>query len=68
MKRSAVKEIFIIARMQERAKASAGKAKTGIATNGNLGVRYYPVCGRFAWFDENGPISKRLAIRLLNSK
>ena len=68
MKQLAVKEIFAVARMQERAKASAGATKTGIAMHGNLGVRYYPVCGRFAWFDENGPISKRLAVRLLNSK
>jgi hypothetical protein len=53
--------------LEARAKHNAIDDATGYALEGTVGVRYYPVCGRYAWFcsDEGGPISKRRARDLL---
>ena len=61
-----VRDSFIVLIMQERAKERA-RNRTGVAACGNVVVRYYPACGRFAWFDETGPITKELAGRLLKA-
>jgi hypothetical protein len=44
-------------------KATKDHWKTGYAMHGNIGVRYYPFCDRYAWFNETGPISKGVALR-----
>ena len=41
---------------------------TGHANQGSISVRYYPSSQRLAWFDENGPITKRLALKLLDEQ
>ena len=51
--------------LERRAKANAKGKQTGIASKGDIAVRYYPGCERYAWFDVNGPITKRLAVALL---
>ncbi len=64
----AVKEFFIVAKLEQRAKANATKTCTGFAADGNIGVSWYPGCRRFAWWDENGTISKKLAVKILMSR
>jgi len=51
-----------------QAKNNAVGDSTGYANEGNVSVRYYPVSGRYAWFVEYGPITKSLAVRLLNGE
>ena len=67
MKR-AVKDLFLIVKLQERAKRNAKNGNTGTASCDIVTVAYYPRCGRFDWFDDNGiKISKRLAVKLLET-
>jgi hypothetical protein len=58
-----VKQLEYLAKYRARTKRA-----TGYATNGNVGVRYYPTCDRYAWFNESGPISKWTALQLLKPK
>jgi hypothetical protein len=58
---------LIVIMLERQAKANAGAKSTGLACEGRIGVRYYPVCDRYAWFDENGAITKRLATELLTT-
>ena len=55
---------LIVIMLERQAKANAGAKSTGLACEGRIGVRYYPACDRYAWFDENGAITKRLATEL----
>ena len=65
----AVKDLFLVAKLQERAKRNAENGETGTASCNGITVRYYPGCGRFGWFeDESGAISKRLAVKLLEQQ
>jgi hypothetical protein len=64
----AVKETFMVRRLQETAKGRAKNGATGTAACGKIAVAWYPGCQRFAWFDENGAITKRLAIKLLENQ
>jgi len=63
----AVKDSFMILRLQDRAKRKAVNGVTGTAKAGNITVVYYPGCQRFAWFDESGVITKKLAVKLLEA-
>lgn len=64
---SAVKELFIVTKLKERAKANAGKDRSGGASAKNICVVFYPRCRRFAWFDGKEAITKRQAVRLLEA-
>lgn len=61
----------IMRTLEARAKHNAsfnhsdGYWVTGHAIEGTIEVRYYPGCERYAWFDDNGPITKRCASDLL---
>jgi len=63
----AVKESFMVLRLQDRAKRKAVNGVTGTASANGITVAYYPGCQRFAWFDESGAIPKHLAVRLLEA-
>ena len=58
---------WLIQMLEQRAKESSNLnvRTTGQAEQDGVGVRYYPACQRYAWFNDTGPISKRLAIKLL---
>ena len=51
-----------ITALEQRAMWNAKGNDTGIASQGDVTVRYYPVSGRFAWFDERGACTKRVAV------
>jgi hypothetical protein len=59
----------IVTQLEQQAKANASGNHTGIASDGygHIFVRYYPACGRFAWFGEYGPLNKREAVGFLTS-
>ena len=63
----AVKETFMVRRMQDNAKQRAKNGATGTASCGRITVAWYPGCQRFAWFDESGAITKKLAVKLLET-
>jgi hypothetical protein len=66
---SAVKETFMVRRLQERAKQQAKGGATGTASCGDITVAWYPGCQRFAWFSkESGAITKKLAVKLLEDQ
>ena len=56
---------LIVHTLEARAKNNARNDHTGYAVEGNVSVRYYPTCGRYAWFSEDGIITKSRAIDLL---
>ncbi len=56
---------LIVQRLEANAKANAGPDTTGYAWEGNIGCRYYPGCETYRWLNESGPITKRLAVKLL---
>jgi hypothetical protein len=62
------KDPLIVIALERRAKANAVNDHTGLACEHGVTVAYYPRCGRYAWFNENGPVSKRWARALLNEK
>ena len=64
----AVRETFMVRRLQDNAKLRAKNGSTGTASCGGITVAWYPGCQRFAWFDESGAISKRLAVKLLEAQ
>jgi hypothetical protein len=66
--RALVNDPFMITKLKERAKSRATQTKAGVATYDEVGVVWYPVCGRFTWFDETGPITKALAVKLLRHR
>jgi galactokinase len=69
MMQRAVKELFMVTKLQERAKANAGATRTGGAGYGGVTVVWYPGCRRHAWFDDDGnAITKRLAVKILESR
>ena len=61
----AVKELYIVHKLQQQAKAKAGRDRTGGASHHGVTVVYYPRCRRFSWFDNSGAISKREAVKQL---
>ncbi|HET9538084.1 MAG TPA: hypothetical protein VFP43_22515 [Mesorhizobium sp.] len=61
------KDPLIVIALERRAQANAGNNHTGIASHGNISVRYYPACNKFDWFGEYGRITKRHAIELLTA-
>ena len=58
---------LIVQTLELRAKNNAVNDHTGYASEGNVSVRYYPSCNRFAWFGEFGAITKTLAVKLLTA-
>ena len=69
MMQSAVKETFMVRRLQEHAKHRAKNGATGTASCGDITVAWYPGCQRFAWFSkESGAITKKLAVKLLENQ
>jgi hypothetical protein len=59
---------LIVKMLEARAQANAVNGHTGYATSDyNIGVRYYPACGRYAWYGEYGPINKQHAVELLRA-
>ena len=63
MMQSAVKETFMVRRLQEHAKHRAKNGATGTASCGGVTVVWYPGCQRFAWFSkESKAITKKLAV------
>ena len=55
----------IIFELKLAARRKAGPGTTGIVRKGGVTLRYYPVCGRFVWFGQDGEISKTEALNLL---
>jgi hypothetical protein len=51
---------LLITAMELRAKANALYG-TGMAYENGITVRYYPRCGRYAWFNEDGVVTKAYA-------
>ena len=64
----AVRDTFMVRRLQERAKQRAKDGATGTASHAGITVAWYPGCERYAWFDESGAITKRLAVKLLENQ
>lgn len=58
---------LIVLMLEERAKRNAGTDSTGVASDGDVSVHYYPRSGNFAWFDRSDRISKRRATELLTT-
>ena len=40
--------------LEQQAEANAGTDSTGVARDGDICAHYYPVSGRFAWFNLSG--------------
>ena len=49
---------LIVSWLEQQAQANAGAESTGVAHDRDVSVQhYYPVSGRFAWFDPSGLIT-----------
>lgn len=49
------------------AKHKATGTETGVCNFGRVSVAYYPVCGRYTWFMDGDPITKKAAVEWLTS-
>ena len=58
----------IVTTLEMVSKERAVGNETGIACSGDICVRYYPVSGRYAWFDDRGPCTKRVAVWKLGAR